>query len=259
MSLLISKSYKINRKEANWMSRYNAVATSFHSKEVAKQFSLTELEIYKPILKLNELEISFSNELFKDISFLKFSTEPKFLDIFLTWAEKESIAEYCRSWNYQRREDEVYCWLLPEKNEEFFKRLGEDIYMHPTMKDQSFQEFVLRKFGIPMQIIMRGDNSVKNFVENLKRGKTTMYHASGMIIGCAGSGKTTLLERLKGIDLEEIKNNISSTRGVYIHTDVFDVTDSIQVNSSSQQQRFKLRLETKDLKKEGFGVSGEYS
>ncbi|XP_062586675.1 uncharacterized protein LOC134248280 [Saccostrea cucullata] len=95
---------------------------------------------------------------------------------------------------------------------------------------------------------MRGDKSVKNFIENLKKGKTTMYHASGMIIGCAGSGKTTLLERLKGIDLEEIKKNISSTRGVDIHTDVFDVTESIQVNSSSQQQRFKLRLETKHLK-----------
>ena len=79
-----------------------------------------------------------------------------------------------------------------------------------------------------MQIILRGDKSVKNFIENLKKGKTTMYHASGMIIGCAGSGKTTLLERLKGIDLEKIKKNIRSTRGVDIHTDVFDVKESIQ-------------------------------
>ncbi|XP_062613760.1 probable serine/threonine-protein kinase pats1 isoform X2 [Saccostrea cucullata] len=98
-----------------------------------------------------------------------------------------------------------------------------------------------------MQIILRGDKSVTNFIENLKKGKTTMYHASGMIVGCAGSGKTTLLERLKGIDLEEIKKNISSTRGVDIHTDVFDVTDSIQANSSNQQQRFKLKLDKKDL------------
>ncbi|XP_062579216.1 uncharacterized protein LOC134241149, partial [Saccostrea cucullata] len=74
-----------------------------------------------------------------------------------------------------------------------------------------------------------------------------MYHASGMIIGCAGSGKTTLLERLKGIDLEKIKKKIRSTRGVDIHTDVFDVKESIQANSSRQQQHFKLRLDKKDM------------
>ncbi|XP_062588701.1 uncharacterized protein LOC134250361 [Saccostrea cucullata] len=105
-----------------------------------------------------------------------------------------------------------------------------------------------RLIGIPIHVIVRGDNSVKNFIEKLKRGKTTMYHASGMIIGCAGSGKTTLLERLKGIDVNEIKKNISSTRGVDIHTDVFDVTESILVNFSSQEQRFKLRLEAEDMK-----------
>ncbi|XP_062586674.1 uncharacterized protein LOC134248279 [Saccostrea cucullata] len=172
-------------KDENWMSRYNAVANSFHSKEITKPFSLTELDKYQPILKFKDLEISFTTELFKEISFLKFSNNSKFLDIFLTWAEKESVAEYCRSWNYQRVEDEVCCWLLPEKNEVFLERLGEDIFMHPTMEDQSFHEAVFRKFGIPIQVIVRGGKSVKNFVENLKRGKTTMYHASGMIIGCA--------------------------------------------------------------------------
>ncbi|XP_061194047.1 uncharacterized protein LOC133202269 [Saccostrea echinata] len=250
MSLLLSNSYKINMKEGNWMNKYNAVAKSFHSKKITKPFALTDLEKYKPILKLNESEISFSNELFKDISFLKFSKSfgLNFTDIFLTWAEKENVAEYCRSWNYPRRENEVCCWLLPEKTEELLQRLGEDIFTHSTMNDQSFHEAVFRKLGIPIQIILRGDKSVKNFIENLKKGKTTMYHASGMIIGCAGSGKTTLLERLKGIDLEEIKKNVSSTRGVHIHTDIFDVTDSIQANSSSQQQRFKLRLDKNDLK-----------
>ncbi|XP_062618328.1 uncharacterized protein LOC134279934 [Saccostrea cucullata] len=228
MCLLLSNSYKINMKEVNWMTKYNAVAERFLSKEVTKTFALTDLEKYKPILKLSESEISFSNELFKNISFLKFLESSGFTEVFLTGAEKENVAEYCRSWNYRRREDEVCCWLLPDKNEEFLKRLGEDIFTHPTMEDQSFHEVVFKKVGIPMQIILRGDKSVKNFIENLKKGKTTMFHASGMIIGCAGSGKTTLLERLKGIDLEEIKKNISSTRGVDIHTDVFDVKDSIQ-------------------------------
>ncbi|XP_061193662.1 uncharacterized protein LOC133201885 [Saccostrea echinata] len=248
MCLLLSKSYKINMKEGNWMTKYYAVANSFHSKEVTKPFALTDLEKYKPILKFNNSEISFSIELFKDISFLKFSKNSKFLDIFLTWAEKENIAEYCRSWNYPRREDEVCCWLLPEKTEELLERLGEDIFTHPTMEDQSFHEAVFRKFGVPIQVIMRGDKSVKLFIENLKKGKTMMYHASGMIIGCAGSGKTTLLQRLKGIDLKEINKNTNSTRGVDIHRDVFEVTDSINVNFSSQQQRFKIRLDEKDMK-----------
>ncbi|XP_062588710.1 uncharacterized protein LOC134250372 [Saccostrea cucullata] len=249
MCLLLSNSYKINMKEGNWMTKYNAVAKCLNSKEIKKPFVYTHLENYKPILKLNESEISFSSEVFKNISFLKFSKsfEFNFTDIFLSWAKKENIAEYCRSWNYRRGEDEVCCWLLPEKNEEFLERLGEDVFTHPTMEDQSFHEDVFRKLGIPMQIIIRGDKSVKNFIENLKKGKTTMYHASGMIIGCAGSGKTTLLERLKGIDLEKIKKNIRSTRGVDIHTDVFDVKESIQANSSSQQQRFKLQLDKKDL------------
>ncbi|XP_062573873.1 uncharacterized protein LOC134235743 [Saccostrea cucullata] len=261
MCLLISNSYKINMKEGNWMTKYNAVANIFHSKEVTKPFAPTDLEKYKPILKLNESEISFSNDCFKDISFLKLLKSPKiiredkynvytinFTDIFLTWAEKENIAEFCRSWNYQRGEDEVCCWLMPDKNEELLEKLGQDIFMHSTMVDQSFHEAVFRKFGIPIQIIMRGDKSVKNFIENLKKGKTMMYHASGMIIGCAGSGKTTLLQRLQGINLKEIKKNTSSTRGVDIHTDVFEVTDSIHVNFSSQQNHFKLKLDKTDMK-----------
>ncbi|XP_062618281.1 uncharacterized protein LOC134279882 [Saccostrea cucullata] len=249
MCLLLSNSYKINMKDENWMTKYNSVAKSFRLKEISKPFAHKGFEKYEPILKLNESEISYSSELFKNISFLKFSKKSDFTEIFLTGAEKENVAEYCRSWNYRRREDEVCCWLLPDKNEEFLKRLGEDIFTHPTMEDQSFREVVFKKVGIPMQIILRGDKSVKNFIENLKKGKTTMYHASGMIIGCAGSGKTTLLERLKGIDLEEIKKNISSTRGVDIHTDVFDVTDSIQVNSSRQQQRFKITFDETNQQK----------
>lgn len=82
--------------------------------------------------------------------------------------------------------------------------------------------------GIPMQIIMRGDQSVQNFIRNLQKGKQKMYHASGMIIGCAGSGKTTLLKRLQGITVEEIKRSTESTRGVDVFTDVFDVTDTLQ-------------------------------
>ncbi|XP_062619010.1 uncharacterized protein LOC134280579 [Saccostrea cucullata] len=70
-----------------------------------------------------------------------------------------------------------------------------------------------------------------------------MYHASGMIIGCAGSGKTTLLERLKGNDVAEIKQKTKSTRGIDIHTDIFDVSDTINVNTSVHKQHFKATFD----------------
>ncbi|XP_062587784.1 uncharacterized protein LOC134249448 [Saccostrea cucullata] len=243
MCLLLSKSYKINMKEENWLKTYNTVANIFQCNKIITSFVADDLEIYRPILKIRGSEVSFSTDLFKNMSFLKLSKNVEFVDIFLTWAEKENIAEYCRSWNYTRREDEVCVWLLPEKTEDFVNRLGEDIFTHPTMEDQLFQEDVVRTFGIPIQIIIRKDKYVKNFIANLKKGKTTLYHASGMIVGCAGSGKTTLLQRLKGINLEEIKKHISSTRGVDIHNDVFDVTDSIKVNSSCQRQHFKISFD----------------
>ncbi|XP_062583341.1 uncharacterized protein LOC134245094 [Saccostrea cucullata] len=97
--------------------------------------------------------------------------------------------------------------------------------------------------GITMQIIIRGNKSVKNYIENLKKGRTMMYHASGMIVGCAGSGKTTSLERLKGIDVAEIQQKTKSTRGIDIHTDIFDVSTTIKVNSSDQNQHFKVTFE----------------
>ncbi|XP_062594342.1 uncharacterized protein LOC134255816, partial [Saccostrea cucullata] len=98
--------------------------------------------------------------------------------------------------------------------------------------------------GVPMQILIRGEESVKNFIENLKKGETTLYHASGMIIGCAGSGKSTLLERLKGTDLKEILESSKSTRGIDVQADIFDVTGkTIKVNSSNQKQRFKVKID----------------
>ncbi|XP_062588467.1 uncharacterized protein LOC134250131 isoform X2 [Saccostrea cucullata] len=62
MCLLLSNSYKINMKEGNWMTIYNAVAKSFHSKKIKKPFAVADLEKYKPVLKLDKSEISFSNE-----------------------------------------------------------------------------------------------------------------------------------------------------------------------------------------------------
>ncbi|XP_062613893.1 uncharacterized protein LOC134275644 [Saccostrea cucullata] len=185
------------------MDKSNAVAEVFKFKKIKKKSDLTKIEKYKPVLKQDSSNVEFSCKFFRDTSFLRFAKERKFVDMFLIWAEKENIAKYCRSSNYLRREDEkeVCCWLLPNQTEQLIDRLGEEIFTHVTMRDRSIHKSVYRKLGIPVQVIMRGDDSVKNFLDNLKKGKTAMYHATGMLIGCAGSGKTTLLGRLKGIDI----------------------------------------------------------
>ncbi|XP_062590375.1 uncharacterized protein LOC134251988 [Saccostrea cucullata] len=244
MCLLLCPSYKLNLEEERWIKNYNAVAEIFKLKKIKKLSNLSSLKKFKPILRHDSVNVEFSCEFFKHTSFLRFAKHPDFVDIFLTSAEKDNIAEYCRSWVYPKKEGEVFCWLSPQQTNQLIEKLGEDIFKHPTWQDTSIHEDVFRNFGVPMQILIRGEESVKNFIENLKKGETTMYHASGMIIGCAGSGKSTLLERLKGIDLREILESSKSTRGIDVQADIFDVTGkTIKVNTSSQKQRFKVKID----------------
>ncbi|XP_062588590.1 uncharacterized protein LOC134250252, partial [Saccostrea cucullata] len=226
MCLLLCASYKINLKENHWIQKYNAVAEVFEIKKIKKPSNLSNIKKYKPILKQDRVNVEFSSEFFRDTCFLKYAKDRAFVSMFLDWAEKENIAKYCRSSKYRRKktEEEVCCWLLPNQTEQLIEKLGEDMFTHVTMMDQSIHELVYSKLGIPVQVIMRGDESVRNFLDNLRKGETTMYHASGMIIGCAGSGKSTLLERLKGIDLKEILESSKSTRGIDVQADIFDVT-----------------------------------
>ncbi|XP_062609602.1 uncharacterized protein LOC134271418, partial [Saccostrea cucullata] len=244
MYLLLCPSYKLNIEEQHWIEKYNAVAEVFKFKKIKKPSNLSNLKKYKPILKQDSVNVEFSCDFFKHTSFLRFAKNPDFVDIFLTLAEKDNIAEYCRSWAYPKKEGEVFCWLSPQQTEQLIEKLGEDIFIHPTWQDTSIHEDVYKNFGVPMQILIRGEESVKNFIENLKKGETTLYHASGMIIGCAGSGKSTLLERLKGTDLKEILESSKSTRGIDVQADIFDVTGkTIKVNSSNQKQRFKVKID----------------
>ncbi|XP_062584574.1 uncharacterized protein LOC134246257 isoform X2 [Saccostrea cucullata] len=250
MCLLLCPSYKLILEEQHWIKKYNAVAEVFKFKKIKKPSNLSSLKKYKPILRQDSVNVEFSCEFFKHTSFLRFAKNPNFVDIFLTSAEKDNIAEYCRSWVYPKKEGEVFCWLSPQQTTQLIEKLGEDIFIHPTWQDTSIHEDVFKNFGVPMQILMRGEESVKNFIENLKKGETTMYHASGMIIGCAGSGKSTLLERLKGINLKEILESSKSTRGIDVQADIFDVTGkTIKVNTSSQKQRFKVKIDESSQQK----------
>ncbi|XP_062612912.1 uncharacterized protein LOC134274669, partial [Saccostrea cucullata] len=250
MCLLLCPSYKINLKEEHWIEKYNTVAEVFKFKKIKKPSNLSSLKKYKPILKQDGVNVEFSCKFFKHTTFLTFAKNPNFVDIFLSLAEKDNISEYCRSWAYPKKEREVFCWLSPHQTTQLIEKLGEDIFNHPTWQDTSIHNTVFQNLGVPMQILMRGEESVKNFIENLRKGETTMYHASGMIIGCAGSGKSTLLERLKGIDLIEILESSKSTRGIDVQSDIFDVTGkTIKVNSTKQKQRFKVTINESNLQK----------
>ncbi|XP_062591203.1 uncharacterized protein LOC134252711 [Saccostrea cucullata] len=241
--LLLCHSCKINLNEEQWKKKFYTVAKFSKFKKIKKESILVSLDEYEPILQQKDYEVMFSCELFRHTSFLRFARDPQFVDIFLTWADKDNIAEYCRSWAYPKKENEVFCWLSPQQTERLIEKLGKDIFTHPTWQDTSIHDAAFSKFGIPMQVIMRGENSVKVFIENLKKGERTMYHTSGMIIGCAGSGKTTLLERLKGISVKKVKKYVKSTRGIELQSDIFDVSDTIKVKLSNRKQRFKVKID----------------
>ena len=58
----------------------------------------------------------------------------------------------------------------------------------------------------------------------LSTGVVDIYHARGIIVGCAGAGKTTLLRRLRGVPLYE-HAKIEHTEIVDVHANCFEVID----------------------------------
>ncbi|XP_078340833.1 uncharacterized protein LOC144627513 isoform X2 [Crassostrea virginica] len=58
----------------------------------------------------------------------------------------------------------------------------------------------------------------------LSTGVVDIYHARGIIVGCAGAGKTTLLRRLRGVPLNE-HAKIEHTEIVDVHANSFEVID----------------------------------
>ncbi|XP_062576437.1 uncharacterized protein LOC134238327 [Saccostrea cucullata] len=143
MLILLCQSYRINLEEEYWIEKYNVVAERFNFRKYDKESSFVNLEKYRPVLKLDLPVVSFSSDLFRHASFLRFADDPKFVDVFLTCAEKDNVSEYCRSWLYPKKDGEIICWLLPRHTRQLIDRLGEDIYTHPTLDDPIVNEVVL--------------------------------------------------------------------------------------------------------------------
>ncbi|XP_062608122.1 probable serine/threonine-protein kinase roco5 [Saccostrea cucullata] len=77
---------------------------------------------------------------------------------------------------------------------------------------------------IPEEVLQWELDARKRYLEYLKKGKTPIFRARAMIVGCAGAGKTTLLERLQKKSMKDIQK-IESTVGLDVHNDIFEVLE----------------------------------
>ncbi|XP_062566989.1 uncharacterized protein LOC134229288 [Saccostrea cucullata] len=77
------------------------------------------------------------------------------------------------------------------------------------------------------RLINEGDDltdKVDELKTFLRKEKTTVSHARGILVGCAEAGKTTLLKRLRG-QSQNIGEVTESTRGLEVHQHLFIVKD----------------------------------
>ncbi|XP_061193243.1 uncharacterized protein LOC133201456 [Saccostrea echinata] len=163
------------------------------------------------------------------------------LEFFLTTGSSRVLSEYCRSWNYKRKEKErcIYIPNRPRDLYEFFiDKLQLDIIKHCTVSDQSIHSKICECLKVPEEILQWDQEAREQYVECAMRGIHTVHHARGMIVGCAQAGKTTLLKRLIGCSKREILN-ITPTEGLEVHEKILEIceendTKSLKATSSSE-------------------------
>ncbi|XP_061187272.1 uncharacterized protein LOC133195445 [Saccostrea echinata] len=115
-------------------------------------------------------------------------------------------------------------------------------------------------------------NEVDELKKFLRKEKTTVFHARGILVGCAEAGKTTLLKRLRGQcqnvseatkssrgittllkRLRGKRQNVSevteSTRGLEVHQHLFIVKDGVlEVTDDDSPLKTFIRINAADLK-----------
>ncbi|XP_062620702.1 uncharacterized protein LOC134282311 [Saccostrea cucullata] len=93
-------------------------------------------------------------------------------------------------------------------------------------------------------------NKVDELKKFLRKEKTTVSHARGILVGCAEAGKTTLLKRLRG-QSQNIGEVTESTRGLEVHQHLFIVRDGIlEVAEDDSPLKSFIRINAADLKPE---------
>ncbi|XP_062617251.1 uncharacterized protein LOC134278961 [Saccostrea cucullata] len=107
------------------------------------------------------------------------------------------------------------------------------------------------------RLINEGDgltDKVEGLKTFLRKERTTVSHARGILVGCAEAGKTTLLKRLRG-QSQNVGEVTDSTRGLEVHQHVFIVKDGIlEVAEDDSPLKTFIRINVADLKPK---ISGE--
>ncbi|XP_062616573.1 uncharacterized protein LOC134278269, partial [Saccostrea cucullata] len=101
------------------------------------------------------------------------------------------------------------------------------------------------------RLINEGDNltdKVDELKMFLRKEKTTVSHARGILVGCAEAGKTTLLKRLRG-QSQNAGEVTESTRGLEVHQHLFIVKDGIlEVADDDSPLKTFIRINATDVK-----------
>ncbi|XP_062601962.1 uncharacterized protein LOC134263594 [Saccostrea cucullata] len=158
--------------------------------------------------------------------------EERDLKFFLTIASLHVIAEYCWPWEKEKCEGER-CLYVPLDLYDFVinKQQTAVIKLHRRMlSDSTFRGKIIDILKVPQEVLEWGQKARERYTEYANKGTQTIHHARGMIVGCAAAGKTTLLKRLLGRSEEEILN-VTSTEGLEVHEETFEVCDkTLRVN-----------------------------
>ncbi|XP_062566032.1 uncharacterized protein LOC134228398 [Saccostrea cucullata] len=115
-------------------------------------------------------------------------------------------------------------------------------------------------------------NKVDELKKFLRKEKTTVFHARGILVGCAEAGKTTLLKRLRGQSQnvskatkssrgittllkrlrgkrQDVSEVTQSTRGLEVHQHFFIVRDGVlEVADDDSPLKSFIRINAADLK-----------
>ncbi|XP_061186285.1 uncharacterized protein LOC133194323 [Saccostrea echinata] len=91
-------------------------------------------------------------------------------------------------------------------------------------------------------------NKVDELKKFLRKEKTALSHARGILVGCAEAGKTTLLKQLQG-QPQNVSKVTESTRGLEVYQHLFTVRDGIlEVTDDDSPLKIFIRINAADLR-----------
>ncbi|XP_062587468.1 uncharacterized protein LOC134249134, partial [Saccostrea cucullata] len=220
---------------------YEVCGTKYDSKNIFESIQALQL---KGFVSIEKEKVTFTSDCVQDETMFdylhtcweksKINDQDEDIKRLLLNVSLESSAKYFRSENFNGKGKFVRFSLSPSfgkmtSYKDFFTRiiskLGREILIHDILDDKSLHSTISGQLKIPEEVLQWDLDARSRYLEYLKKGKTPIYRARAMIVGCVGAGKTTLLERLQGKSLEDIQK-ITSTVGLDVHNDIFEVLEN---------------------------------